>query len=48
MIPQEYFKWEAQQELRHEYFDGEVFASGEYLLDMEIVRTLARILPCLN
>lgn len=24
--PQGYFEWEAQQELRYEYFDGEVFA----------------------
>jgi len=24
--PQAYFEWEAQQELRYEYFDGEVFA----------------------
>ncbi|MGB7086531.1 MAG: Uma2 family endonuclease [Phormidesmis sp.] len=24
--PDEYFEWEAQQPLRHEYFDGEVFA----------------------
>ncbi|MEB3214123.1 MAG: Uma2 family endonuclease [Leptolyngbyaceae bacterium] len=26
LTPQEYFEWEAQQELRYEYFDGEVFA----------------------
>jgi Uma2 family endonuclease len=24
--PEEYFTWEAQQEVKHEYFDGEVFA----------------------
>jgi Uma2 family endonuclease len=24
--PQEYFAWEEQQEVKHEYFDGEVFA----------------------
>ncbi len=26
LTPEEYFKWEEQQELKHEYFDGEVFA----------------------
>lgn len=26
LTPEEYFEWEAQQELRYEYFDGEVFA----------------------
>jgi Uma2 family endonuclease len=26
MSPQEYFDWEAKQELRHEYFEGDVFA----------------------
>jgi Uma2 family endonuclease len=26
LTPQEYFDWEEQQELRYEYFDGEVFA----------------------
>ena len=24
--PEEYFEWEEQQEIRHEYFDGEVYA----------------------
>ena len=24
--PEEYFEWEAHQEIRHEYFDGEVYA----------------------
>jgi Uma2 family endonuclease len=24
--PEEYFEWEANQEIRHEYFDGEVYA----------------------
>jgi Uma2 family endonuclease len=24
--PEEYFAWEEQQELRHEYLDGEVYA----------------------
>ncbi|MDB9496344.1 Uma2 family endonuclease [Spirulina major CS-329] len=26
LTPQDYFAWEAQQPLRYEYFDGEVFA----------------------
>jgi Uma2 family endonuclease len=26
MTPQQYFDWEARQDLRYEYFDGEVFA----------------------
>jgi Uma2 family endonuclease len=26
MTPAEYFAWEEQQEIKHEYFDGEVFA----------------------
>jgi Uma2 family endonuclease len=26
LTPQEYFAWEAQQEIKHEYFEGEVFA----------------------
>jgi Uma2 family endonuclease len=26
LTPQEYFAWEQQQEIKHEYFDGEVFA----------------------
>jgi Uma2 family endonuclease len=26
LTPQEYFAWEEQQEIKHEYFDGEVFA----------------------
>jgi Uma2 family endonuclease len=26
LTPQEYFAWEEQQEVKHEYFDGEVFA----------------------
>lgn len=26
LTPQEFFEWEAQQDLRYEYFDGEVFA----------------------
>lgn len=26
LTPEEYFAWEEQQEQRHEYFDGEVFA----------------------
>ena len=30
--PEEYFEWEAQQELRYEYFDGDVFAMAGGLL----------------
>jgi Uma2 family endonuclease len=26
LTPAEYFAWEEQQEVKHEYFDGEVFA----------------------
>lgn len=26
LTPEEYFTWEEKQELRYEYFDGEVFA----------------------
>jgi Uma2 family endonuclease len=26
LTPEEYFTWEEQQEVKHEYFDGEVFA----------------------
>jgi Uma2 family endonuclease len=26
LTPQEYFTWEEQQEIKHEYFEGEVFA----------------------
>lgn len=26
LTPEEYFAWEEQQEVKHEYFDGEVFA----------------------
>ena len=26
LTPEEYFAWEEQQEIKHEYFDGEVFA----------------------
>jgi Uma2 family endonuclease len=26
LTPEEYFAWEQQQEVKHEYFDGEVFA----------------------
>ena len=26
LTPEEYFAWEEQQELKHEYFDGEVYA----------------------
>jgi Uma2 family endonuclease len=26
LTPEEYFAWEEQQEIKHEYFDGEIFA----------------------
>ncbi|MFM7371434.1 MAG: Uma2 family endonuclease, partial [Sphaerospermopsis kisseleviana] len=26
MTPQEFLQWEASQEIKHEYLDGEVFA----------------------
>lgn len=32
---EEYFAWEAQQELRYEYFDGEVFAIAGDLYPMD-------------
>ncbi len=42
---QEYFEWEAQQELRYEYFDGEVFAmTGGSLPHADIALNVASIL----
>ena len=29
LTPQQYFEWEAKQELRYEYFDGDIFAMTE-------------------
>jgi Uma2 family endonuclease len=43
--PQEYFEWEAQQELRYEFFDGEVFAmTGGSLPHADIALNVASIL----
>jgi len=45
LTPQEYFEWEAHQELRHEYFDGEVFAmTGGSLPHADIALNIASIL----
>jgi Uma2 family endonuclease len=45
LTPQEYFEWEAQQSLRHEYFDGEVFAmTGGSLPHADIALNIATIL----
>ena len=43
--PEEYFEWEAQQELRYEYFDGDVFAmTGGALPHADIALNIASIL----
>jgi Uma2 family endonuclease len=43
--PQEYFEWEAQQEVRHEYFDGKVFAmTGGSLPHADIAFNFASLL----
>jgi Uma2 family endonuclease len=45
LTPQEYFEWEAQQELRYEYFDGEVFAmTGGSLPHADIALNVASLL----
>ena len=45
LTPQEYFEWEAQQELRYEYFDGEVFAmAGGSLPYADIALNVASLL----
>jgi Uma2 family endonuclease len=45
LTPEEYFEWEAQQELRYEYFDGEVFAmAGGSLPHADIALNVASIL----
>jgi Uma2 family endonuclease len=44
LTPEEYFEWEAQQELRYEYFDGEVFAmAGGSLPHADIALNVASI-----
>jgi Uma2 family endonuclease len=43
--PQDYFEWESQQELRYEYFDGNVFAmTGGSLPHADIALNVASIL----
>ena len=43
--PTEYFEWEAQQEMRYEYIDGEVFAmAGGTLPHADIALNLASML----
>jgi len=45
LTPQDYFAWEAQQPLRHEYFDGEVFAvTGGSIPHADIALNFATIL----
>jgi Uma2 family endonuclease len=45
LTPQDYFEWEAQQALRYEYFDGEVFAmAGGSLPHADIALNVASLL----
>ena len=45
LTTQQYFEWEAQQELRYEYFDGDVFAmTGGSLPHADIALNIASIL----
>jgi Uma2 family endonuclease len=45
LTPEKYFEWEAQQPLRYEYFDGEVFAmAGGSLAHADIALNFASIL----
>ncbi|MBD2233057.1 Uma2 family endonuclease [Phormidium tenue] len=45
LTPQAYFEWEAQQELRYEYFDGDVFAmAGGSLPHADIALNIASLL----
>ncbi|ERN41014.1 uncharacterized protein conserved in cyanobacteria [Rubidibacter lacunae KORDI 51-2] len=45
LTPQEYFEWEAHQELRHEYFEGAVFAmTGGSLPHADIALNVASVL----
>jgi Uma2 family endonuclease len=44
LTPQDYFEWEAQQALRYEYFDGEVFAvAGGSLPHADIALNVANL-----
>lgn len=43
--PEEYFEWEAQQQIRHEYINGEVFAmAGGTLAHADIALNFASVL----
>lgn len=45
LTPQEYFEWEAQQTLRYEYFNGQVFAmTGGSLPHADIALNMATVL----
>lgn len=45
LTPQAYFEWEARQELRYEYFDGDVFAmAGGSLPHADIALNIASLL----
>jgi Uma2 family endonuclease len=45
LTPQDYFEWEAQQPLRYEYFEGDVFAmTGGSLPHADIALNIATIL----
>jgi Uma2 family endonuclease len=45
LTPEEYFAWEEQQEEKHEYFDGEVYAmSGGTLNHSEIAGNFNRLI----
>lgn len=45
LTPRDYFEWEAQQPLRYEYFEGEVFAmTGGSLPHADIALNIATIL----
>lgn len=45
LTPEEYFAWEEQQEIKHEYFDGEVFAmTGGDLNHSQIASKFAQLL----
>jgi Uma2 family endonuclease len=39
LTPEEYFAWEQQQEVKHEYFDGEVFAMSGGTTDHSRIAT---------
>jgi Uma2 family endonuclease len=46
LTPQKYFDWEEQQELRYEYFEGQVYAmTEESLAHGRIGLNISRIVP---